>query len=646
MSAAHKARKSLAIDTFSNIRGGNSLFKALGHPLAAEKAQALITELSQGQIGIYDPIGQYRAFAEIYDTSAWQVSQAYVQDVGDLNREIHGLPVRLITDLDAGNSPDWLLVAAFDAKRLIGQIEHLIPERTQVVSFDQIHLPDNMLTKPRQYLNPLNFATNFGFLRDADGHHTRITLCNYWSGYGACHPSVWCRLFDANGQVLADWEETHLSPAGTLCIDSKVVRERFNLGDFTGSVFIHALNVAGHDVVKYALDTYGDDGSVLSCTHDANAWPADYYAGLPAPEADEQVLLWIQNSHPVTIPAGAIGMNVMGEDEIRTYDAEIPPFATVALDVASLFPDVRWPTQMEVVAGKYFVRPRYEVVDRNTGRRRMAHANVERVDLKPDPDLKAAAEHLGKAYILPAPILPRGRWITELLPTPMAREQQELPLTVLCYDPQGNEVARHSLGRLPRNGCKALSLDDVLEQASAHLPDGWGHMELIYDLDHAEAADGWLHALFRYRQRENGHAAESSFGAHIYNIPVTYKGEPQSYAGPPPGVSTRLFLRLGDAPRDTLCHLIYACSGQWHPHSQTHLTLCNAKGEEVAVRDVQIACGGSLLWRYSEMFDEAEREKAGNGAYVMIRDLTCRLFGFHGLTNGGDAFSLDHMFGF
>ena len=54
----------------------------------------------------------------------------------------------------------------------------------------------------------------------------------------------------------------------------------------------------------------------LSSTHDANAWPADRYAGLPAPTRGEQVVLWIQNSHPVPIPAGAIGLNRMGRDRV------------------------------------------------------------------------------------------------------------------------------------------------------------------------------------------------------------------------------------------------------------------------------------------------------------------------------------------
>ena len=41
----------------------------------------------------------------------------------------------------------------------------------------------------------------------------------------------------------------------------------------------------------------------------------------------------------------------------------------------------------------------------------------------------------------------------------------------------------------------------------------------------------------------------------------------------------------------------------------------------------------------------ASGKAAGAQCYVVIRDVTCRLFGYHGLTSGA-AFSLDHMFGF
>ena len=42
------------------------------------------------------------------------------------------------------------------------------------------------------------------------------------------------------------------------------------------------------------------------------------------------------------------------------------------------------------------------------GKRRIAHVNVERTDLSPDPTLAELGNLLGKGYLLPAPILPRG----------------------------------------------------------------------------------------------------------------------------------------------------------------------------------------------------------------------------------------------
>jgi hypothetical protein len=131
-----------------------------------------------------------------------------------------------------------------------------------------------------------------------------------------------------------------------------------------------------------------------------------------------------------------------------------------------------------------------------------------------------------------------------------------------------------------------------------------------------------------------------------------WKGEPQSYSSRPPGLTTRLFLRLGAAPLETMCHLIYPASTPWRPFSDTTLSLRGADGREIAERGIAIPCGGSHLWRYGETFDAAERARAGDGAYVVVRDTTCRLFGYHGLickagpdgARGG--FSFDHMFGY
>jgi hypothetical protein len=187
-----------------------------------------------------------------------------------------------------------------------------------------------------------------------------------------------------------------------------------------------------------------------------------------------------------------------------------------------------------------------------------------------------------------------------------------------------------------------LSLDAVGDRLGA----GYGHVELVYDFSMGGEGDGWMHALFRYRHRASGHAADSSFGAHIFNTIMTYKDEPQSYVGRPPGLSTRLFLRLGEGEYDTICHLIYPASLPWHPASATEIILHDREGAEIARASLAIPCSGSRHLRYRGLFDEATRARAGAGAYAVIRDPTCRLFGYHGLVGEGGAFSLDHMFGF
>src|SRR5262249_25376273 len=209
------------------------------------------------------------------------------------------------------------------------------------------------------------------------------------------------------------------------------------------------------------------------------------------------------------------------------------------------------------------------------------------------------APALGKGYLLPAPVLPRGDWQSIVLPTPMAVEQHELPIAALVYDPAGTEIARYSFGRLPRRHAAALDLDPL----AAALGDGYGHVELVYDFAAGGDGDGWLHALFRYRHRRSFHAAETSFGAHVFNTILTYRDEPQSYSGPPPGLSTRLFLRLGDGEDDTLCHLIYPASQPWRQTSATDIILHDAGGHEVARTPIEIACSGSRLWRYHQVFD-------------------------------------------
>ena len=82
------------------------------------------------------------------------------------------------------------------------------------------------------------------------------------------------------------------------------------------------------------------------------------------------------------------------------------------------------------------------------------------------------------------------------------------------------------------------------------------------------------------------------------------------------------------------------------PNREPDLAFVRAAGTEVARQRVAVPCSGSLFWRYHEMFDSAARDRAGVDPYIIVRDATCRLFGYHGLLAAGGAFSLDHMFGF
>ncbi|MBV8059963.1 MAG: hypothetical protein JO126_00115 [Alphaproteobacteria bacterium] len=633
----------LKINTFSNQSGGNVFYKAVTHPLVAEKARHLVAHLRKaGPIAIYDPAGHLKEFTEFFPLNDIDVAGYFVQEVDHIGRTFGNHTAQPVTQIQdcvcAG-----ILVASFDAQRLVDHIKHIIPANAPWYSFDALRLPDEMLSDRHRYLSAINFANNFAFFREQAGQHTRVVTANYWGSYGAKDARAFCYLMDERGQKIIEWTEALPAANATIVFDSKEIRARFKLPEFIGQLFIHIVGAAGHDVVKYALDTYGDDDRVLSCTHDANAWPSDQFAGLPAPTADEEVVLWVQNSHPCPIPANAIGMNLMGDAKLVTLGKEIPAYATYRLSVKELLPQAKWPQQIEVQAGKYFVRPRYEVFSKN-GHSRISHPNVERVDLTPDRKLADLGNLLGKLHIVPAPILPLDRYVNWLLPTPMSTGLTHLPAKALVYDAFGQQVAEHKFGNMLRSDSVAINLNDLLGDKTP--AGGFGHVELIYDFEAGQEADGWLHCLCRYEDKKSGHAAETSFGAHVFNTVLTYRGEPQSYAGKAPGLSTRLFLRTGPAPLDTVCHLMYPASLPWHSTSDTQLILTSSGGHEVARRHVRIPCSGSLLWRTSQMFTQDERDAAGDHAYVLIRDTSCRLFGYHGLVNGDSSFSLDHMFGF
>jgi len=627
----------LDIETFDNLRGGNVVYKALAHPVAAQ-ALARLAEAA-GLTAIFDPdgiAGPLLALCPDFD-----VEGVYVQDTLAIGGVRGGHIARPLTSLREAQVKS-VLVAGFDAARLAARLRPFLPPAAELLTLDSAKLPEPMLTNKSRYLDPVNFATNFVFFRDDNHFATRLTTANYWAGYGAAAVTFFHRLYDEFGQLLAAWEEAAPPGAGGYVLDSTAVRARFGLPPFTGQLFIHAAGVAGHDVVKYALDTYAtDNGASLSCTHDANAWPSERFAGLPAPRADERVILWVQNSHAVPIPAGAMALDRMGAEAPVPIDEEIPAFATRAVDVADYFPGLLWPAQLELRAGRHIVRPRYEVA--RAGRTRIAHINVERADLKDDPGIKTLHPALGRGFLLPFPILPRTHFKTIVQPTPMAIAEADMPLRLDIFGPDGAKLLGHYLGKLPRRHDVAVDLDDLLPADA--LPEG-GHAELVYDFRDGGQANGWLHALFRFEHRASGHAAESSFGAHIFNTIMTYKNEPQSYTGKPPGLSTRLFLKLGFGGRESFCVLIYPASNPWAPQSTTALELYDGAGSLVAQTSLAIACSGSAIIHPAKHFSTDNLREAGEAGYILIRDTTCRLFGFHGVQDSAGGFSFDHMFGF
>ena len=101
----------LKIETFKNQGwrpggnfGGTSLFKALGHPYAAECSQTMLQRLQQaGPIAVYDPLGQASDFEVLYSLGGCQVTSAFVQDIDDIGTTVAGCEAQLVTELHGIN---------------------------------------------------------------------------------------------------------------------------------------------------------------------------------------------------------------------------------------------------------------------------------------------------------------------------------------------------------------------------------------------------------------------------------------------------------------------------------------------------------------------------------------------------------------
>ena len=105
----------LDIKTFDARQGGNVLYKAFAHPLAAEAIARLAAGL-RGALAVYDPDGVADALFALHPEMP-APAEVYVHDterLGVLHAGRRALP---LTDL-LHSAADTLLVASFDSARL------------------------------------------------------------------------------------------------------------------------------------------------------------------------------------------------------------------------------------------------------------------------------------------------------------------------------------------------------------------------------------------------------------------------------------------------------------------------------------------------------------------------------------------------
>jgi len=80
----------LNIETFSNIKGGNSFYKAVTHPLAARAVPRLLARIGDRKLALYDPQGLAEGFAEFYGLNELRLVGSFVQDVAAIGKPVLG----------------------------------------------------------------------------------------------------------------------------------------------------------------------------------------------------------------------------------------------------------------------------------------------------------------------------------------------------------------------------------------------------------------------------------------------------------------------------------------------------------------------------------------------------------------------------
>ncbi|MBN8909347.1 MAG: hypothetical protein J0H99_22750, partial [Rhodospirillales bacterium] len=126
----------LQIQTFDARAGGNVIYKALAHPLAAEAIARLHADI-EGPLAVYDPDGIADALFALYPRP---VDAVFVHDVMQVGQVRAGLTAQALIELPASRART-VLVAAFDGRRAAERIAHLLPPEARLITLDDARLP-------------------------------------------------------------------------------------------------------------------------------------------------------------------------------------------------------------------------------------------------------------------------------------------------------------------------------------------------------------------------------------------------------------------------------------------------------------------------------------------------------------------------
>ena len=130
----------LQIHTFDARAGGNVIYKALAHPLAAEGIARLYRRLAVvGTVAIYDPDGIAEPLLAMYPDLPGTAS-LFVHDVAAIGTQRAGMVARPLTELPRSDARA-VLIAGFDAGKVVARVTQFAPPGAEILTLDEAKLP-------------------------------------------------------------------------------------------------------------------------------------------------------------------------------------------------------------------------------------------------------------------------------------------------------------------------------------------------------------------------------------------------------------------------------------------------------------------------------------------------------------------------